>query len=96
MWNCRTRQAKLQQKKPVEFIELFARWLPESTRFCNRMSIYQDGIEGGGRRTVRVLTITRDAAFLTLKVCAEISVARRAAAGVHSGGESCSVVTREF
>lgn len=72
----RDRLAQMLNPRDISrFLDEFPRWQRKSAQFCNKMVHYQDGIEVGGARTVRVLEITRDASFLVLQVCAAISTA---------------------
>ncbi|MEM7438028.1 MAG: hypothetical protein AAF393_00405 [Pseudomonadota bacterium] len=47
---------------------------------------YQDGMDIGGARTVRVLEVTRDVSFITLQVCAALSTAGASTAASASVG----------
>lgn len=69
------------------FFEGFANWQRDAATFRRNMSRYLNDFEGGGERSVQVLTITRDASFLTLQVCAAI------ASGGATAGASAAAAT---
>lgn len=69
----------------VRFWDLFGRWQRDATLFSNRMVAYQDGMEIGNNRAVRVLEITRDVSFITLQVCAALSTGGASAAASSAG-----------
>lgn len=66
------------------FFQDFATWQRDAATFRRNMSRYLNDFEGGGETSVQVLTITRDASFLTLQLCAAIST------GGASAGASAS------
>ena len=77
------------------FFDGFANWQRDAATFRRNMSRYLNDFEGGGETSVQVLTITRDASFLTLQVCAAISTggaSAGASAAAASGGAGTALV----
>lgn len=80
-----------------QFFAGFNNWQRDAARFRQSMRQYLNDFDAGGGTSVQILTITRDASFVTLQVCAALStggasVSASAAAAAATQGAGAALV----